>query len=183
MDLEKQVRYGSIKLDYLKDQFKLIVPDLPGSGESEMIDDMSMEGMAEVIKAIFDSEQNSQLSDTIEVPPSGGGGVLIGHSMGGYITLAFVKKHSSLLRGFGLFHSTAFPDSDEKKQTRKKGIEFIRKHGAFEFLKSSTPNLFSPNSKGVNPELIDVIYSWPAQLFSPWTRFILRSNDAATRHN
>ena len=34
----------------LKNKFLLIVPDLPGSGNSEMIDDMSMEGMAEVIK-------------------------------------------------------------------------------------------------------------------------------------
>ena len=32
---------------FLKDSFQLIVPDLPGSGQSEMIDDMSMEGMAE----------------------------------------------------------------------------------------------------------------------------------------
>ena len=42
------------QVDFLKDHFKLIVPDLPGSGESEMIDDMSMEGMAEVIKLILE---------------------------------------------------------------------------------------------------------------------------------
>ena len=35
------------QIDFLKDHFKLIVPDLPGSGQSEMIEDMSMEGMAE----------------------------------------------------------------------------------------------------------------------------------------
>ena len=35
------------QIEFLKDHFKLIVPDLPGSGQSEMIDDMSMEGMAE----------------------------------------------------------------------------------------------------------------------------------------
>lgn len=38
------------QVEYLKNKFLLIVPDLPGSGNSEMIDDMSMEGMAEVIK-------------------------------------------------------------------------------------------------------------------------------------
>ncbi len=46
---EKQVAF-------LKDSFLLIVPDLPGSGQSEMIDDMSMEGMAEVLKEILDKE-------------------------------------------------------------------------------------------------------------------------------
>ncbi len=137
------------QVEFLKDDFKLIVPDLPGSGESELVDNMSMEGMSEVIRAIFDAEG---------VAPSGSkpDAVLVGHSMGGYITLAYVKKFNKSLRGFGLFHSTALPDKDEKKDVRKKGIEFVRKHGAFEFLKTSTPNLFSATTKAENSELIDV---------------------------
>ena len=53
------------------------------------------------------------------------------------------------------FIPRAFADSDEKKETRKKGIDFIRQHGAFEFLKNTIPNLFSPISKDEKPELID----------------------------
>ena len=137
------------QIEFLKDHYKLIVPDLPGSGESEMIDDMSMEGMAEVIKPIFDKE--------LEVSGgSEGTAVLIGHSMGGYITLAFVRRYPEILRGFGLFHSTAFPDTGEKKEIRRKAIEFIHRHGAFEFLNTSTPNLFAPDTKAVKSELIDV---------------------------
>jgi pimeloyl-ACP methyl ester carboxylesterase len=167
----------------LKDKFMLIVPDLPGSGKSEMIDDMSMEGMAEVIKVILDTEapptspkgrlrktqgqlvenslqkENIKISESSKVPPSGGfreaGAFLIGHSMGGYITLAFVEKYPGYLRAFGLFHSTAFADTEEKKATRRKGIEFIKEHGAFEFLKNATPNLFSSRSKDEFPGLID----------------------------
>ena len=60
------------QIDFLKDLFKLIVPDLPGSGQSEMIEDMSMEGMAEVIKVIFDKEENFQLSESSQVSPLGG---------------------------------------------------------------------------------------------------------------
>ena len=137
------------QVEFLKDDFKLIVPDLPGTGESEMINDMSIEGMSEVAKAIFDEETDTGQGSRNDA-------VLIGHSMGGYITLAYVKKHMESLRGFGLFHSTAFPDNEEKKEVRRKAIEFIRKHGAFEFLKSSTPNLFSPTSKAEKSELIDV---------------------------
>ena len=44
------------QIAYLEDDFQLIIPDLPGSGESDIIDDMSMEGMAEVIKIIFETE-------------------------------------------------------------------------------------------------------------------------------
>ena len=136
------------QVEFLKDDFKLIVPDLPGTGESELISDMSMDGMSEVIKAIFDGETETGHESKRDT-------VLIGHSMGGYITLAYVKKHNESLRGFGLFHSSAFTDNEEKKDVRKKGIEFIRKHGAFEFLKTSTPNLFSPISKTEKSELID----------------------------
>ena len=146
------------QIEFLKDYFTVIVPDLPGSGQSEMIDDMSMEGMAEIVKLIFDNEENLQQSEAVGGPPSVGSrrdGVLIGHSMGGYITLAFVRKYSDLLNGFGLFHSTAFSDNDEKKETRNKGIGFIRQHGAFEFLRNTVPNLFSPFSRGKKPELID----------------------------
>ena len=75
--------------------------------------------------------------------------------MGGYIALAFAEKYSDYLAALGLFHSTAFADSEEKKETRKKGIEFIHQHGAFEFLKNSTPNLFSPFSRTEKQELID----------------------------
>ncbi|HET9824747.1 MAG TPA: alpha/beta hydrolase [Chitinophagaceae bacterium] len=116
--------------------FKLIIPDLPGSGSSEMIDDMSMEGMAEVIKGILDVESSKV-----------GTCILIGHSMGGYISLAFAEKYPSYLRGLGLFHSTAYPDSEDRKAMRKKAIETIKSNGAPAFLRTAIPNLFSPQSK------------------------------------
>lgn len=130
------------QVGFLKDSYQLIIPELPGSGQSALIDDMSIEGMAGVIKQILDQERIEKCT-------------LIGHSMGGYITLAFAEKYPELLNGFGLFHSTAFADSEEKKTTRKKGIAFIEQHGAFEFLKTATPNLFSARTKDERPELID----------------------------
>jgi pimeloyl-ACP methyl ester carboxylesterase len=128
--------------DYLKDKFQFIIPDLPGSGKSQMIDDMSMEGMAEVIHTLIHEEN-------IDACPC------IGHSMGGYITLALVEKYYNHISSFGLFHSTAFADSEEKKAARRKGIEFIKENGAFEFLKTATPNLYSPDTKLHNPQLVE----------------------------
>jgi len=129
------------QVDYLKDKFQLIIPDLPGTGQSEMIDDMSMDGMAEVIHSIIHKED-------IDSCP------VIGHSMGGYILLALMESYWNHVSAFGLFHSSAFADSEEKKATRSKGIEFIQQNGAFEFLKTATPNLFSPITKDEKPELI-----------------------------
>jgi pimeloyl-ACP methyl ester carboxylesterase len=130
------------QVEFLQNKFQLIIPDLPGSGQSEMIDDMSMEGMAEVIHSIIHEEN-------IENCP------VIGHSMGGYIVLALMESYWNHVSAFGLFHSSAFADSEEKKATRRKGIEFIQQNGAFEFLKIATPNLFSPITKDEKPELID----------------------------
>ena len=129
------------QVDHLRSRYRLLVPDLPGSGKSEMISDMSMEGMAEVLHTIIHEENIDSCT-------------VIAHSMGGYITLALVESYWNHVNAFGLFHSSAFADTEEKKEARKKGIEFINQNGAFEFLKTSTPNLFSPNSKEQIPNAI-----------------------------
>lgn len=130
------------QVEALKDKFQLIIPDLPGSGRSDSIVDMSMEGMAEVIHSIIHEEN-------IESCP------VIGHSMGGYISLALVDKYWNHVSGLGLFHSSSFADSEEKKVNRKKGIDFIKEHNGFKFLETAIPNLFSPLNKDQRPELID----------------------------
>lgn len=120
----------------------ILIPDLPGSGESELIPDMSIEGMAEPLHDIVHAEGLDHIT-------------LIGHSMGGYITLAFAAKYWNHLDAFGLFHSSSYADNEEKKATRRKGIAFIQEHGAFEFLKTATPNLFSPKTKEENIALVE----------------------------
>jgi pimeloyl-ACP methyl ester carboxylesterase len=159
----------------LLEKFKFIIPDLPGSGKSEMIDDMSMEGMAEVMKEILNIETpllkeavvnntdiaKSEVSEWVFSTIGGNrmGAVLIGHSMGGYIALAFAEKYPEYLNGLGLFHSSAYADTEEKKATRRKGIQFINEQGAFEFLETANYNLFSQLSKDKMPELIDEFIS------------------------
>lgn len=121
--------------------YRIIVPDLPGSGQSEMTDDMSMEGLAATIR---------QLLEELGIDTC----ALIGHSMGGYIALAFWEKYPEMVNAIGLFHSTAFADSEEKKATRQKGIAFMEKQGAQLFLETATTNLYSPASQEQHPEWI-----------------------------
>lgn len=129
--------------------YQLLVPDLPGSGNSEPIEDMSMEGLAEAVKVMMEAELHASSN------LAGKGTILIGHSMGGYITLAFAERYPERLRGFGLVHSTAFADSEEKKETRQKGIRFMQTHGASDFLEASIPNLYAPQTKEQYPEWIE----------------------------
>lgn len=130
------------QVEVLEKKFFVITPNLPGTGESELIGDMSMSGMAEVLKQILDKEEIGSCA-------------MVGHSMGGYITLAFAEKYPDMLHAFGLFHSSAYADSEEKKDTRRKGIAFIKQHSGYEFLKTATPNLFSPKTQEERPELVE----------------------------
>jgi pimeloyl-ACP methyl ester carboxylesterase len=138
----EDARIWQQQVNFLQPDFTVITPHLPGSGSSELIADMSMDGMADCLHFILQQEGIERLT-------------LIGHSMGGYIALAFAEKYLSQLNGFGLFHSTAFADSDEKKETRRKGIQFINEKGAFSFLKNATPNLYSSYTKTDNPSIIE----------------------------
>jgi pimeloyl-ACP methyl ester carboxylesterase len=80
--------------------------------------------------------------------------IMIGHSMGGYITMAFAEKYPDRLKAFGLFHSSAFADNEAKKETRKKGIAFIKEHGAAAFLETMIPNLYSSDTKTYHAEWV-----------------------------
>jgi pimeloyl-ACP methyl ester carboxylesterase len=135
------------QVESLKTDFRLIIPDLPGSGQSSMDDGQwSMDRFAEIIKSLLDHESITACT-------------MIGHSMGGYVTLAFAEKYPGLLNGLGLLHSTSYPDGDEKKAIRRKGIEFMKQYGGFAFLKTSVPNLFSPETKDEMPGLVDEFIS------------------------
>ncbi len=79
---------------------------------------------------------------------------LLGHSMGGYITLAFAEKYPDLLEGFGLFHSTAYADDEAKKEQRKKTLAFMENHGAAAFIRQSGPNMYAEEFAEKNPELV-----------------------------
>jgi len=120
---------------HLKKNYRLLIPDLPGSGRSSALPaETTMDKLAEIIKAILDAEGIGQA-------------ILIGHSMGGYVTLAFASNYPGRLTAWGLFHSTAYADTEEKKAARQKGIAFIRNNGSAPFIKQSIPNLFAERSR------------------------------------
>ncbi|MGB4846193.1 MAG: alpha/beta hydrolase [Ferruginibacter sp.] len=141
------------QIEFLKDHFTLIIPDLPGSGKSEMINDMSIEVMAETIKEIIDVEVFKVSSTKGDL--EGAEVCLIGHSMGGYISLALAEKYPAMFSSIALVHSSAFADSEEKKANRLKSIEFVKKNGAFEFLKAVIADLFTENWYAGNRKIVD----------------------------
>jgi pimeloyl-ACP methyl ester carboxylesterase len=128
--------------EQLKEHYRILIPDLPGCGRSSPLTEApSMESLAEDLLLLLDHGNIGRC-------------ILIGHSMGGYITLAFAEKYPERLSGFGLFHSTAYADTDEKASARRKSIEFIHKNGSAPFIRQSTPNLFAADTRSSSPDLI-----------------------------
>jgi len=119
---------------YLSSDFQVVSIDLPGHGKSPCISDIhSMDLMADAVKAVLDHLKVKQC-------------ILIGHSMGGYVTLAFAEKYPAIIRGFGLFHSQAGADSKETKINRDKTIQLIEKN-RLGFIQMFIPDLFAPANR------------------------------------
>ncbi|MCU0335777.1 MAG: alpha/beta hydrolase, partial [Chitinophagaceae bacterium] len=70
------------------------------------------------------------------------------------IALCMHQQAAGRLLGWGLLHSTAFADSEEKKATRRKAIEFIQEHGAPAFLQTAIPGLFAPAFAEAQPAVV-----------------------------
>lgn len=131
------------QIDYLSPHCTLIVPDLPGSGKSTISANASaIEDYADCFAALIIQEKISS-------------SIVLGHSMGGYITLALAEKYPHLIKAFGLIHSTAFADTAEKKENRLRGIEIMRQYGAASFLRITIPNLFGNAFKQKHPLVIE----------------------------
>jgi len=79
---------------------------------------------------------------------------LLGHSMGGYITLAFAEKYPEILHGFGLFHSTAYADDDQKREQRQKTLRFMETHGTAAFIRQAGPNMYAEDFLEEQPQVI-----------------------------
>ncbi len=121
----------NIQKTYLKEKYLVLSIDLPGFGGSDPLikNEAELSDFVSSIKAVLLNEH----IDTC---------VMLGHSMGGYVTLAYLNAFPGDLLGIGLIHSTAGADSQKRMTLRKKSILFIEEHGSLAFLKTSIPGLF-----------------------------------------
>lgn len=131
-------------IQQLPDQGTLLIPDLPGSGKSEAwpAAEPSLNDFALALNAILEKEEIEKCK-------------VMGHSMGGYIALAFAEQFPEKMAALALLHSTAYADSEERKQKRLQAIEFINREGSLAFLQLSIPGLFSTDSRSSRPSAID----------------------------
>ncbi len=92
---------------------RVIAPDLPGHGISEVKDGVhTMEFLAGVVHGALVGMDIAKCT-------------IVGHSMGGYVALAFAAKYPEMLDGLVLFSSTPNPDPPEKQEMREREVQVV----------------------------------------------------------
>lgn len=115
----------------LKEKYRVIALDLRGHGGNDTNEaSFSIEDLAGDVATFLEDKNIDQV-------------YLFGHSLGGYITLAFAEQFKEKLNGFSLIHSTAFPDDKAGKEGRLKSVEKIETDGMTAFIDGLVPKLFA----------------------------------------
>ncbi len=114
-------------------KFRVIAIDLPGHGETPAIGYYhNMELLAQSVKAVLDKIGVWRY-------------VIVGHSMGGYASLAFAELFPNNVSGLCLFHSTSYPDPKEKKKDRDRVIRVVKKEHKY-YVSEVVNSLFAPEN-------------------------------------
>lgn len=128
----------------LSKKYRVIAIDLLGHGGSECLGYLhTMEDQADMVHEILSELRIKKV-------------LFAGHSMGGYIALAFAELYPEMVKGIALVNSTSRADSEERKQNRDRAIKAVKKdHTAF--VRLSIANLFSEANRERLSEAIEQV--------------------------
>lgn len=133
---------------------QVVIIDLPGQGQSEVVAEVqAMELQAEAVNEVM-KKLNIQKA------------AFIGHSMGGYISLAFLEKYPGKVEHIMLLNSTTEADSEERREVRDRSAELAGKNKKA-YISMAISNLTTPeNSEKFASEfqfLKDHVSQFPAE--------------------
>lgn len=113
----------------LEQDFDLIIPDLRGFGDSDVMEaDDSIIGFASDIAGLL---TNLKIKKAF----------LAGHSMGGYVALAFAREYPERVSGLAMISSQVLADSPERKEGRYATAKQVVENGVGGVVESMTPKL------------------------------------------
>jgi len=123
----------------LDSRYTILRVDLAGHGKSNCLSEThTMELMAEQVIKVMDLE---------ELPKAH----FVGHSMGGYVSIAAAQKNSDRVESITLFNSTTAEDSPQKKVDRIRTIRVLELSHEL-FVSEAINNLFAPKNLIKYPE-------------------------------
>lgn len=131
--LENKYMWEELITEFSK-RNRVITLDLLGHGDSECLGyQHTMEDNAAVVHAVLSHLRIRKA-------------IFIGHSMGGYVALAFAELYPQMVKGIVLLHSTSRADTEERKVNRDRAIKVVKKNYVG-FVSLSIANLFSEDNR------------------------------------
>ena len=131
--LENQTMWSAFVPEFSK-KYRVVTVDLLGHGATESLGYVhSMEDQADMVHAVLHDLKIRKV-------------VLVGHSMGGYVALAFAELYADSIKGMVLLNSTSRADSDERKINRDRAIVAVKQNYTA-FVRMSIANLFSEDNR------------------------------------
>ncbi|WP_121344906.1 alpha/beta fold hydrolase [Gillisia mitskevichiae] len=129
-------------VEELSKRRQVITIDLPGHGKSGSLEEVhSMDLMADAVFNVLQQLKTEQVT-------------IIGHSMGGYVSLAFCKKFPILTKGLVLLNSTPEPDNEDRKKNRDRAIKII-KNNKESYVSMAISNLLSEKNRTCFPKELE----------------------------
>jgi len=130
--------------DILSARVRLLAPDLPGFGETPVpVGEPSVDGMADAVAAWLEA-----IGATEPI-------VLGGLSMGGYVALAFARRHPAKLKGLILADTRAEADPPEAKTKRAEAIALVEAKGVPALFDGMLPKATSDRTRSESPNVIE----------------------------
>lgn len=115
-------------------KYRVVCIDLLGHGDTDCLGYVhSMEDNADMVHAILVELKIRKA-------------IFVGHSMGGYVSLAFAELYPDMVKGMVLLNSTSRADSDERKTNRDRAIQAVKQNYT-NFVRLSIANLFSADNR------------------------------------
>jgi pimeloyl-ACP methyl ester carboxylesterase len=121
----------------LSDRYRVVAPDLYGFGDTPLPQGgWTVDSMADAVAGLVD-----------------GPVVLGGLSMGGYVALAFARRHPGRLRGLILADTKAEADGPEARAARDKMIALANEKGTAAVVDEMVPKLLGATTRKSRPEV------------------------------
>ena len=153
--------------DFLSEKYKVICIDLPGHGKTKTFsNEHTMEFMADVVNTVIQKLNINRF-------------LLIGHSMGGYVSLAFAEKYSEKLNALVMFHSHVYADDDTKKINRDREIKLVQDGKYKTIVEVNIPNMYA--TKNLEKFTNDLQFSKEIALKTPESGVIAALNGMKNR--
>lgn len=130
-------------IDQLRGTARLIAPDQRGFGQSD--------APAGIGKISVYADDAAELLDSLDIDKA----IVVGHSMGGYVSLAFARQYPDRLLGLGLIASQALPDTPDRKAARYDSAKAVASQGS-SFAAASLPPKYTANP-GLQDEVRKII--------------------------